>query len=308
MSGLQFLLLSGAQITPQLEGSVTISDLRKSLAKALGVLELAIKLCCGGAVLSDYMSDTDPISDLAAGSRITVILSAVCVRCNQRFNPGLPADDPQQPGACRHHNGRIRCSDAERGTMTFKDHCCRQACCWRAKRSEGCCTTMAHSTSDRRCNACGAWREASATSDTCTVHPARYVSLWRLRGRERKRRQVKNKLALLANPDTAKDLKLDYGDYVRVRHGIVPKNGWPVGVTHESIGQICGCTSAAEETQWTVRFDNGNILEFSGDELEFVTPPNFEVDRPSNPHWACCGNERFQSDGCKMQAHDWEIP
>jgi hypothetical protein len=88
-----------------------------------------------------------------------------CVRCQLLFFPDLPAEHVDQPGPCRHHNAKTLCCEEGRGYNTGSDWCCQRSCCWRGRRSAGCCVTPAHSSTDTLCGTCGAWQQGAATPD-----------------------------------------------------------------------------------------------------------------------------------------------
>jgi hypothetical protein len=228
--------------------------------------------------------------------------AADCVRCQLLFFPGLPAEHVDQPGPCRHHNAKTLCCEAGRDYNTGSDWCCQRSCCWRGRRSAGCCVTPAHSSTDTLCGTCGAWQQGAATPDECVQHSGRYISEHQIEDEQRERKKILEKLARVADPSIPKtyDNETDVGDYVKLLKATadVPAN---------SIGQV-GCPFGRRMKVLHVDFPERRGVQCPATDLEYVKPPWFDLEKvvPENPYWSCCGNKRFSSRGCAVKAHEWK--
>jgi len=242
-----------------------------------------------------------------------------CVRCNVLFFPNLPGDHKDQPGPCQHHNGKTLCSEEGRGFMTGWDGCCKRSCCWDERRSEGCCTTAEHSITDTMCETCGAWHGAASTTEKCSQHSGRYISCHMINQQQQNRKKIVEKLALLADPDMPVPpwgvrREIECGDPVRIRAGASIKCA---GITHDSVGWVCGYNryGVGGVPMMSVHFPDApeqikGSYSCEVSDLEYAKPPNFDADAHllTHPHWSCCGNVDFRSEGCVVREHKWKAP
>ena len=228
-----------------------------------------------------------------------------CVRCQLLFFPDLPAEHVDQPGPCRHHNAKTLCCEEGRGYDTGSDWCCQRSCCWRGRRSAGCCVTPAHSSTDTLCGTCGAWQQGAATPDECVQHSGRFISEHRIRGSRNARKKILEKLALVADPSIPETKygvrrKPDTGDYVKLLKATAD-------VPPGSIGKVA-CPWQIDWKVVHVDFPERRGVTCQVTDVEYVKPPRFDLEKVirEKPYWSCCGNESFSSRGCVAKAHEWK--
>ena len=114
------------------------------------------------------------------------------------------------------------------------------------------------------------------------------------------RKTILEKLARVADPSIPKtyENETSVGDYVKLLKATacVPAN---------SIGQVA-CPWPGTELH--VDFPDRRGVKCPATDLEYVKPPDFDLEEVvrNDPHWSCCGNERFSSRGCAVKAHEWK--